>query len=129
MKYVEMYRDYEEIYDYYKNKTLYPDRYFRSHETEILLFEESKEELKKYGDNIPNRAQLKNKISEMESYLTELRQSNRELRDELYSLDTLQYNLGIIYDDEPVIEPEREPNEQQSTEQKKRISDDFDMEL
>ena len=129
LKYVEMYRDNEEIYDYYKNKTLYPDRYFRSHETEILLFEESKEELKKYGDNIPNRAQLKNKISEMESYLTELRQSNRELRDELYSLDTLQYNLGIIYDDEPVIEPEREPNEQQSTERKKRRSDDFDMEL
>ena len=129
LKYVEMYRDYEEIYDYYKNKTLYPDRYFRSHETEILLFEESKEELKKYGDNIPNRAQLKNKISEMDNYLTELRQSNRELRDELYSLDTLQYNLGIIYDDESVIEPEKEPTEQQASEQKKRRSDDFDMEL
>ena len=150
-RYAEIYHDYKEIYDDYKNMTLFDDRFFRRHETEILLFEQAKEELEKYGDNIPNGAQLKNKISEMENYLTDLRNTNRELRKKLHSFDTLMYNLGVIYEDLPVTQTDRQPErsfldvyndehedepepepEQHETEiapPKRCRSDDFDIEL
>ena len=128
-KYIEIYRDYSEIYDYYKNVTYYPDRYFHRHEKEILLFEEAKTELEKHFETIPNKAQYANEIQSTDTKMAEIRQQNIELREELRSLETLKFNLDIIYEKEPEKQSENEPREQQLTERKKHRNNDFDMEL
>ena len=126
---IDIYRDYKEIYDYYTTRAVDPDNYFRSHETEILLFEEAKNELKMYFDTVPNRAVYRNEVAEIESQMKAIKQNTEELRTEHKSLDTLTYNLGIIYKDMPVREPENEPAEHQTEEQKKYRSNDYDIEL
>ena len=127
--YIDIYRDYKEIYDYYVARAVDPDEYFRSHETEILLFEEAKNELKNHFDTVPNRAVYRNEIAEIESQMKAVQQHTEELRREHKSLDTLAYNLGIIYEDMHVRQAENEPAERQIEEQKKRRTDDFEIDL
>ncbi len=129
LKYIEIYRDYSEIYDYYKNVTYYPDRYFRRHEKEILLFEEAKTELEKHFEIIPNKAQYANEIESIDSKMVELRQQNRELREELRSLEKLKFNLDIIYEKEPERQAANEPTDHQTAERKKQRTEDFDIDL
>lgn len=135
-EYIETYHDYSEIYDYYKNVTYYPDRYFRRHEREIELFEEAKTKLEKIFDIIPSKAQYSSEISLIDSKMAEIRQQNRELREELYSLDTLDYNLGIIYEKEPVKQAENENTKRSELKQEKAkkekpkersFGDDFEL--
>ena len=140
-----------DVYDYYKNKTLYPDRYFRSHEKEILLFEEAESEILKSKGFIPRIADVQYDIEDDERFLTFIRTKNRELRDELYSYKTLKYNLDVMNDILPTSEPVREEqrafsdrfesdydreHEREKIERetprkppKRSRSDDFDMEL
>ena len=129
LKYIEIYRDYSEIYDYYKNVTYYPDRYFRRHEKEILLFEEAKTELEKHFETIPNKAQYANEIDNIDTKMVEIRQQSKELREELRSLETLGFNLDIIYEKEPERRAEDEPTDRQMVERKKQRTDDFDIDF
>ena len=97
MKYVEIYNEYKDIYDYYKNKTYYPDRYFRVHEKEILLFEEAKSQIYHYREHIPDIEILRYEIKDDARFLDDMRTKYRELREELYSYETLKYNLDDMY--------------------------------
>ena len=97
IKYAEIYNDYKDIYYSYKNETFFPDRYFRWHEKEILLFEEAKTELEKFGINTPNIDKLKDDLAMYERYIGRCKERGKELSDELKSYDVLAYNLGVIY--------------------------------
>ena len=97
LKYVEIYNEYKDIYDYYKNKTYYPDRYFRVHEKEILLFEEAKSQIYHYREHIPDIEILRYEIKDDARFLDDMRIKYREMREELYSYETLKYNLDDMY--------------------------------
>ena len=97
LKYVKIYNEYKDIYDYYKNKTYYPDRYFRVHEKEILLFEEAKSQIYHYREHIPDIEILRYEIKDDARFLDDMRIKYREMREELYSYETLKYNLDDMY--------------------------------
>ena len=80
-------------------------------------------------ETIPNKAQFANEIESIDSKMVEIRQQNRELREELRSLETLKFNLDIIYEKETERPEENKPTERLTKERKKQRTDDFDMEL
>ena len=97
IKYAEIYNDYKDIYFSYKNETFFPDRYFRWHEKEILLFEEAKTELEKFGIGTPDIEKLKDDLAMYERYIGRCKERGRELSDELKSYDVLAYNLAVMH--------------------------------
>ncbi len=98
MHYLDIYRDNKETYDYYKNKTMYPERYFRNHESEILLFTEAKQELLKRGNEIPNAAKLKNNLDECEEKIAQARERIASLSTDFKEYDVIKHNLDVIYE-------------------------------
>ena len=92
----------------------------------ILMY---KTELEKHFETVPNKAQYTNEIEGINTKMAGIRQQNIELREELRSLETLKFNLDIIYEKEPERRAEDEPTEQQLTERKKHRTDDFDIDF
>lgn len=130
-KYMDIYSENEFIYDYYKNKAMYPEQYFQKHKSEIMLFEEAQAELYKHFEMIPDKKQFDYEYSHIKEQLEEVGATNCELRSELDSLETLKYNLDIIYEEEPVREEEERPAERSEPERPKpkHRSMDDEMEL
>ena len=127
-KYLDIYHEYKDIYDYYKFVTPDPDKYFHRHEQEIMLFEEAKSELEKYGNGIPKRSELEHQNENINKLMTGIRTQIRELREELYSFNTLYHNLSEMYEKDLKEVTEKEEKERSSHKQQhQKNSDDIEL--
>ena len=121
LKYLKIYRKYKPINEAYK-KAVFQDRYFRNHESELLLFEEAAEELKKTekSKTLPNAGKLAAEIQGLLEEKNKLLAGNKSIDRKLHEYNVVKNNLAKILLDEPENKFNFMPKERQEQQQKNK---------
>lgn len=108
-KHISIYRDNKPVNDEYK-KANDQDKYFRRHESELLLFDASKNALKNllkpYGNKIPNDEKISSQIDKLREQETELKSEYQQSKKEIKNIETALNNLKELMKNKD-IEKER----------------------
>ena len=98
LKHIYTFHQLKPIYDRYR-QSRDKERYLRGHESEIILFEATARELKKWAIPLPSSDSLQTKLSALTNEKAELLSKYRTARKTVQDYESIMKNLNLLLDE------------------------------
>ena len=97
---IDAIRENKEIYQEYKNKTLFKDSFYNSHKKKIDRYLRARKTIEKFtGTSSIKLSDWQKEISSLESEISKLNKQSQSIKDEYEQINHIKYAVKIVNDD------------------------------